>query len=84
MHHNSILIKIQLDATVWRLIYFTAKSLYMFRVSPHYTKNSRICRTIVLFILNLDKSKEMYIVFYYNKYYSTITDRSIVINLVEE
>jgi len=26
MHHNSILIKIQLDATVCNLIYFTAKS----------------------------------------------------------
>ena len=33
VHHNSILIKIQLDATVCSLIYFTAKSLYMFRVS---------------------------------------------------
>ena len=33
MHRNSILIKIQLDATVCSLIYFTAKSLYMFRVS---------------------------------------------------
>jgi len=31
--HNPIWIKIQLDATVWSLIYFTAKSLYMFRVS---------------------------------------------------
>jgi len=30
-----ILIKIQLDATVGSLIYFTAKSLYMFRVSQH-------------------------------------------------
>jgi len=27
--------KIQLDATVCCLIYFTAKSLYMFRVSQH-------------------------------------------------
>jgi len=35
VHHNSKLIKIQLDATVCSLIYFTAKSLYMFRVSPH-------------------------------------------------
>jgi len=35
MHHNSILNKIQLDATVCSLIYFTAKSLYMFLVSPH-------------------------------------------------
>jgi len=33
VHHNSILIKIQLDATVCSLIYFTAKSLYMFRLS---------------------------------------------------
>jgi len=30
---NLILIKIQLDATVRSLIYFAAKSLYMFRVS---------------------------------------------------
>ena len=35
MQHNSILDKIQLDATVCSLIYFTAKSLYMFRVSLH-------------------------------------------------
>jgi len=28
-------IKIQLDATVCSLIYFTTKSLYMFRVSQH-------------------------------------------------
>jgi len=35
MLHNSILIKVQLDATVSSLIYFTAKSLYMFRVSTH-------------------------------------------------
>jgi len=34
VHHNSILIKIQLDATVCRYI-FTAKPLYMFRVSQH-------------------------------------------------
>ena len=32
MHHNSKLINIQLDATVCSLIYFTSKSLYMFRV----------------------------------------------------
>ena len=32
---HSILIKIQLDATVCSLIYFIAKSLYMFRVSQH-------------------------------------------------
>ena len=30
-----ILIKVQLDATVGSLIYFTAKSLYVFRVSQH-------------------------------------------------
>ena len=30
--YNAILIKVQLDATVCSLIYFTAKSLYMFRV----------------------------------------------------
>ena len=35
MHNNSISIKIQLDATERSLIYFTAKSLYMFRVSQH-------------------------------------------------
>jgi len=34
VHHNSVLIKIQPDATVCRYL-FTAKSLYMFRVSPH-------------------------------------------------
>ena len=34
MHHNSKLIKIQPDATVCRYL-FTAKSLYMFRVSQH-------------------------------------------------
>jgi len=34
VHHNSILIKIQLDAAVGRYL-FTVKSLYMFRVSPH-------------------------------------------------
>jgi len=34
MHHNSILIKIQLDATVRRYL-CTARSLYMFRVSLH-------------------------------------------------
>jgi len=33
VYHNSILIKITLDATVCSLIYFTANSLYMFRVS---------------------------------------------------
>jgi len=34
VHHNSMLIKIQPDGTVCRYL-FTAKSLYMFRVSPH-------------------------------------------------
>ena len=34
MHRNSILIKIQPDATVCRYL-FTTKSLYMFRVSKH-------------------------------------------------
>jgi len=34
MHRNSILIKIQPDATVRRYL-FTANSLYMFRVSQH-------------------------------------------------
>jgi len=34
VHRNSVLIKIQPDATVCRYL-FTAKSLYMFRVSQH-------------------------------------------------
>ena len=34
VHHNSMLIKIQPDATVCRYL-FTAKSLYMFRVSQY-------------------------------------------------
>ena len=34
-HISTINIKVQLDATVCSLIYFTAKSLYMFRVSQH-------------------------------------------------
>jgi len=34
VHRNSMLIKIQPDATVYRYL-FTAKSLYMFRVSQH-------------------------------------------------
>ena len=33
MNHKSVVIKTQLDATVRRMIYFTAKSLYTFRVS---------------------------------------------------
>jgi len=35
MHRKSILIEIQLVVTVCSLIYFTAKLLYMFRVSQH-------------------------------------------------
>jgi len=34
VHRNSMLVKIQPDATVRRYL-FTAKSLYMFRVSQH-------------------------------------------------
>jgi len=34
VHHNSMLIKIEPDATVCRYL-FTAKSLYMFRVSQY-------------------------------------------------
>ena len=44
MHHNSILNKIQLDATACSLIYFTAESLYMFRVSPH--PSSGVLKTV--------------------------------------
>jgi len=43
VHHNSILIKIQPDATVCRNL-FTAKSLYMFRVSPH--PSSGVLKTV--------------------------------------
>jgi len=43
MHHNSILIKIQLDATVCRYL-STAKSLYMFRVSQH--PSSGVLKTV--------------------------------------
>ena len=43
MHLNSILIKIQLDATVYRYL-FTAKSLYMFRVSQH--PSSGVLKTV--------------------------------------
>ena len=46
MHHNSILIKIQLDATERSLIYFTAKSLYMFRVSQH--PSSGVIKTVTV------------------------------------
>ena len=43
MHHNSMLIKIQPDATVCRYL-FTAKSLYMFRVSQH--PSSGVLKTV--------------------------------------
>jgi hypothetical protein len=38
-----MLIKIQQDATVWRYL-FTAKSLYMFRVSQH--PSSAVIKTV--------------------------------------
>jgi len=41
---NVILNKIQPDATVCSLIYFTAKLLYMFRVSPH--PSSEVLETV--------------------------------------
>ena len=43
MHRNSVLIKIQPDATVCRYL-FTAKSLYMFRVSQH--PSSGVLKTV--------------------------------------
>ena len=43
MHHNSVLIKIQPDATV-SIYLFTAKSLYMFRVSQH--PSSGVLKTV--------------------------------------
>ena len=43
MHRNSTLIKIQPDATVCRYL-FTAKSLYMFRVSQH--PSSGVLKTV--------------------------------------
>jgi hypothetical protein len=43
VHHNSIVIKTQLDATVRRYL-FTAKSLYMFRVSQH--PSSGVLKTV--------------------------------------
>ena len=43
MHRNSLLIKIQPDATVCRYL-FTAKSLYMFRLSQHPA--SRVLKTV--------------------------------------
>ena len=38
------MLKVQLDATVCILIYFTAKSLYMFRVTQH--PSSGVLRTV--------------------------------------
>ena len=43
MHRNSVLIKIQPNATVCRYL-FTAKSLYMFRVSQH--PSSGVLKTV--------------------------------------
>jgi len=43
VHRNSMLIKIQPDATVCRYL-FTAKSLYMFRVSQH--PSSGVLKTV--------------------------------------
>ena len=43
MHHNSVLLKIQPDVTVGRYL-FTAKSLYMFRVSQH--PSSGVLKTV--------------------------------------
>jgi len=43
VHRNSVLIKIQPDATVSRYL-FTAKSLYMFRVSQH--PSSGVLKTV--------------------------------------
>ena len=43
MHRNSVLIKIQPDATVCRYL-FTAQSLYMFRVSQH--PSSGVLKTV--------------------------------------
>ena len=43
VHRNSILIKIQLDATVCRYL-FTVKLLYMFRVSQH--PSSGVLKTV--------------------------------------
>ena len=43
VHRNSMLIKIQLDATVYRYL-FTAKLLYMFRVSQH--PSSGVLKTV--------------------------------------
>ena len=43
VHHNSMLIKTQPDATVCRYL-FTAKSAYMFRVSQH--PSSGVLKTV--------------------------------------
>ena len=43
MHRNSLLMKMQPDATVCRYL-FTAKSLYMFRVSQH--ASSGVLKTV--------------------------------------
>ena len=42
VHHNSLLIRIQPDATVCRYL-FTAKSLYMFRMSQHQP-DATVCK----------------------------------------
>ena len=44
VHRNSVLIKFQPDATVCRYL-FTAKSLYMFRVSQH--PSSGVLKTVI-------------------------------------
>ena len=44
MHHDSILIKFQLDATICRHL-FTARSLYMCRVSQH--PSSGVLKTVI-------------------------------------
>ena len=43
MHRNSVLIKIQIDTSVCRYL-FTAKLLYMFRVSQH--PSSGVLKTV--------------------------------------
>jgi len=43
MHHNSVLMKVQPDATVCRYL-FTAESLYMFLVSQH--PSSGVLKTV--------------------------------------
>ena len=44
MRHKSVLIKIQRDETIRTLIYFTAKSLYMFRALKH--PSSGVIKTV--------------------------------------